>query len=88
MLDTEWIIFHILHCSLNWSVFLLLQVKARQLEHAKKDLERDLDQLKDQLDQQKEHRIEQEKRVGGHTLPNHSSHLINYSTIRTGVEMI
>lgn len=46
---------------------MLLQVKARQLEHAKKELERDLEQLKDQLDQQKEHRIEQERRVGAHT---------------------
>ncbi|XP_071327335.1 cTAGE family member 5 isoform X2 [Trachinotus anak] len=40
-----------------------LEVKARQLEHAKNGLDRDLEQLKDQLDQQKEHRIEQERRI-------------------------
>uniref|UniRef100_A0A8C4I9X4 MIA SH3 domain ER export factor 2 n=1 Tax=Dicentrarchus labrax TaxID=13489 RepID=A0A8C4I9X4_DICLA len=34
---------------------------------AKKELERDLEQLKDQLEQQREHRIEQERRVGAHT---------------------
>ncbi|XP_054469425.1 transport and Golgi organization protein 1 homolog [Anoplopoma fimbria] len=40
-----------------------LEVKARQLGHAKKELDRDLEQLKDQLDQQREHRIEQERRI-------------------------
>ncbi|XP_040916664.1 melanoma inhibitory activity protein 2 isoform X2 [Toxotes jaculatrix] len=40
-----------------------LEVKARQLELAKTELERDLEQLKDQLDQQSEHRIEQERRI-------------------------
>ncbi|XP_049453034.1 transport and Golgi organization protein 1 homolog [Epinephelus fuscoguttatus] len=40
-----------------------LEVKARQLGHAKKELERDLKQLKDQLEQQREHRMEQEKRI-------------------------
>ncbi|TDG98618.1 hypothetical protein EPR50_G00202250 [Perca flavescens] len=40
-----------------------LEVKATQLEHAKRELDRDLEQLKDQLDQQREHRIEQEKRI-------------------------
>lgn len=45
-------------------VFVLLQIKARQMEHAKKELDRDIGQLKDQLEQQQEHRIEQERRVG------------------------
>lgn len=40
-----------------------LEGKARQLGHAKRELERDLSQLKDQLDQQKDHRIEQERRI-------------------------
>ncbi|XP_065803833.1 cTAGE family member 5 isoform X2 [Labrus bergylta] len=40
-----------------------LEVKARQMGHDKKELERDLKQLKDQLDQQKEHRKEQERRI-------------------------
>ncbi|XP_029900639.1 cTAGE family member 5 isoform X2 [Myripristis murdjan] len=40
-----------------------LQVKARELERAKKDLKRDLGQLKDQLDQQREHRMQQERRI-------------------------
>ncbi|KAL7380215.1 hypothetical protein ABVT39_013795 [Epinephelus coioides] len=40
-----------------------LEVKARQLGHAKKELDRDLKQLKDQLEQQREHRMEQEKRI-------------------------
>lgn len=40
-----------------------LEGKARQLGHAKRELERDLEQLKDQLDQQREHRIEQERRI-------------------------
>ena len=48
-----------------------LQVKARQLEHAKSELGRDLEQLKDQLDQQREHRQEQERRVGAHTRRDH-----------------
>ncbi|XP_041668635.1 melanoma inhibitory activity protein 2 isoform X2 [Cheilinus undulatus] len=40
-----------------------LEAKARQLGHAKNDMERDLEQLKDQLDQQREHRKEQERRI-------------------------
>ncbi|KAM8917098.1 cTAGE family member 5 isoform 3-T3 [Spinachia spinachia] len=40
-----------------------LEVKARQLGHAKRELDRDLEQLKDQLDQQREHRIEQERKI-------------------------
>lgn len=44
--------------------FVLLQIKARQMEHAKRELERDIGQLKGQLEQQREHRIEQERRVG------------------------
>ncbi|XP_031722580.1 cTAGE family member 5 [Anarrhichthys ocellatus] len=40
-----------------------LEVKARQLGHAKRELDRDLEQLKDQLDQQREQRIEQERRI-------------------------
>ncbi|XP_036981107.1 melanoma inhibitory activity protein 2 isoform X3 [Acanthopagrus latus] len=40
-----------------------LEGKARQLGHAKRELERDLNQLKDRLDQQKDHRIEQERRI-------------------------
>ncbi|KAM9341202.1 cTAGE family member 5 [Symphorus nematophorus] len=40
-----------------------LEGKARQLGHAKRELERDLEQLKDQLEQQREHRIEQERRI-------------------------
>ncbi|KAM9842474.1 cTAGE family member 5 isoform 2-T2 [Aulostomus maculatus] len=40
-----------------------LTVKARQLEHAKTELEEDLEQLKQQLDHQREHRMEQEKRI-------------------------
>lgn len=44
--------------------FFLLQIKAGQVEHAKRELERDIGQLKDQLEQQREHRIEQERRVG------------------------
>lgn len=59
---------------------MLLQGKARQLGHAKRELERDLSQLKDQLDQQKDHRIEQERRVGAHTL------LSTYQTVK--VELI
>ncbi|KAM6968569.1 cTAGE family member 5 [Tautogolabrus adspersus] len=42
-----------------------LEVKARQMGHDKKELERDLKQLKDQLDQQREHRKEQERRIAG-----------------------
>ncbi|KAK9533339.1 hypothetical protein VZT92_008461 [Zoarces viviparus] len=40
-----------------------LEVKARQLGHAKRELDRDLEQLKDQLDQQREQRMEQERRI-------------------------
>lgn len=40
-----------------------LEVKARQLQHANKELEQDLEQLKILLDQKREHRIEQEKRI-------------------------
>ncbi|XP_068436912.1 cTAGE family member 5 isoform X2 [Clinocottus analis] len=40
-----------------------LEVKARQLEHAKRQMDGDLEQLKDQLDQQKEFRLEQERRL-------------------------
>ncbi|CAB1413489.1 unnamed protein product [Pleuronectes platessa] len=40
-----------------------LEMKAGQLENAKKELERDLDHLKDQLDQQKQHKKEQERRI-------------------------
>ncbi|XP_034419009.1 melanoma inhibitory activity protein 2-like isoform X2 [Cyclopterus lumpus] len=40
-----------------------LEVKARQLEHAKRELGVDLVQLKDQLDQQRERRLEQERRL-------------------------
>ncbi|XP_070776786.1 cTAGE family member 5 [Enoplosus armatus] len=40
-----------------------LEGRARQLGHAKRELESDLEQLKDQLDQQREHRIEQERRI-------------------------
>ncbi|XP_068573761.1 cTAGE family member 5 isoform X2 [Cebidichthys violaceus] len=40
-----------------------LEVKARQLGHAKRELDRDLEQLKDQLDQQRDQRIEQERRI-------------------------
>ncbi|KAM6917291.1 cTAGE family member 5 isoform 1-T1 [Lycodopsis pacificus] len=40
-----------------------LEVKARQLGHAKRELDRDLEQLKDQVDQQREQRIEQERRI-------------------------
>ncbi|XP_037343496.2 cTAGE family member 5 isoform X2 [Pungitius pungitius] len=40
-----------------------LEVKARQLGHAKRELDRDLEQLKDQLDRQREQRIEQERKI-------------------------
>ncbi|CAJ1074018.1 melanoma inhibitory activity protein 2 [Xyrichtys novacula] len=40
-----------------------LEVKARQLGHSKKEMEKDLKQLKSQLDEQREHREEQEKRI-------------------------
>ncbi|XP_034530545.1 cTAGE family member 2 isoform X2 [Notolabrus celidotus] len=40
-----------------------LEVKARQLGHSKKELEKDLKQLKEQVEQQREHRKEQEKRI-------------------------
>ncbi|XP_070698187.1 cTAGE family member 5 isoform X2 [Pempheris klunzingeri] len=40
-----------------------LELTARQLGHGKNELERDLEQLKDQLDRQREHRIEQERRI-------------------------
>uniref|UniRef100_A0A7N6AGB3 MIA SH3 domain ER export factor 2 n=1 Tax=Anabas testudineus TaxID=64144 RepID=A0A7N6AGB3_ANATE len=40
-----------------------LEIKARQMEHAKRELERDIGQLKGQLEQQREHRIEQERRI-------------------------
>lgn len=40
-----------------------LERKAKQLGHANRQLERDLEQLKDQLDQQREHRTEQERRI-------------------------
>ncbi|XP_028251236.1 cTAGE family member 5 isoform X2 [Parambassis ranga] len=40
-----------------------LEVKDTQMGHAKRELERDLEQLKDQLDQQRKHRIEQERRI-------------------------
>ncbi|XP_074517841.1 cTAGE family member 5 [Sebastes fasciatus] len=42
-----------------------LEVKARQLGHAKREMDRDLEQLKDQLDQQREYRTEQENRIVG-----------------------
>ncbi|XP_037652710.1 transport and Golgi organization protein 1 homolog isoform X2 [Sebastes umbrosus] len=42
-----------------------LEVKARQLGHAKREMDRDLEQLKDQLDQQREYRTEQENRIAG-----------------------
>ncbi|XP_077945169.1 cTAGE family member 5 isoform X3 [Gasterosteus aculeatus] len=40
-----------------------LEVKARQLGHAKRELDRDVEQLKKQLDQQREQRIEQERKI-------------------------
>ncbi|XP_045920544.1 melanoma inhibitory activity protein 2 isoform X2 [Micropterus dolomieu] len=40
-----------------------LEGRAIQLEHAKGELDQDLEQLKDQLYQQREHRIAQEKRI-------------------------
>uniref|UniRef100_UPI003AAD844F cTAGE family member 5 isoform X1 n=1 Tax=Centroberyx gerrardi TaxID=166262 RepID=UPI003AAD844F len=40
-----------------------LEVKARELERAKRDSERDLEQLKEQLDWQREHRMQQERRI-------------------------
>lgn len=40
-----------------------MQLKAKQLENAKTELEKDLEEIKDQLDRQREHRTEQEKRV-------------------------
>ena len=68
-----------------------LQVKARQLGHAKKELERDLEQLKDQLDQQKENRTEQERRVGAQTListiPNCES-LVDWASLLHSVVFI
>ncbi|XP_077394200.1 cTAGE family member 5 isoform X5 [Festucalex cinctus] len=40
-----------------------LEVRARQLDHAKTQLEENLQELKDQLDQQRAHRIEQEQKI-------------------------
>ncbi|XP_067336816.1 cTAGE family member 5 isoform X2 [Channa argus] len=40
-----------------------VETKARQLEHAKREVEMDLGQLKHQLEQQREHRMEQERRI-------------------------
>ncbi|XP_053701672.1 melanoma inhibitory activity protein 2 [Synchiropus splendidus] len=40
-----------------------LQVKAKQLEKAKTEMDGNLAQLKEQLDQQREHRLEQERRI-------------------------
>nr|XP_046268412.1 cTAGE family member 2 isoform X3 [Scatophagus argus] len=40
-----------------------LEGEITQMEHAKRELEMDLDQLKDQLDLQREHRREQERRI-------------------------
>ncbi|XP_024122412.1 melanoma inhibitory activity protein 2 [Oryzias melastigma] len=40
-----------------------LELKAKQLEETKTELERDLEQVKDQLDLQREHRKEQERRI-------------------------
>ncbi|KAI4804632.1 hypothetical protein KUCAC02_026253, partial [Chaenocephalus aceratus] len=40
-----------------------LEVKARQLEECKRELDRDLEELKEQLEQHREHRIEQDKRI-------------------------
>jgi len=47
--------------------FFLLQVQAKQLEHAKKELDGDLVLLKAELDQQRERRLEQDRRVGANT---------------------
>ncbi|KAM9707519.1 LOW QUALITY PROTEIN: cTAGE family member 5 [Menidia menidia] len=40
-----------------------LEVKASHMEHAEKELSRDLEHLKDQLEQQREHKQEQERRL-------------------------
>ncbi|XP_061599118.1 cTAGE family member 5 [Cololabis saira] len=40
-----------------------LEVKARQFEHNKLELERDLQQVKDQMEQQREHKEEQQRRI-------------------------
>ncbi|XP_033967768.1 cTAGE family member 5 isoform X5 [Pseudochaenichthys georgianus] len=40
-----------------------LEVKARQLEECKRELDRDLEELKEQLEQHREHRTEQDKRI-------------------------
>ncbi|KAK2826342.1 hypothetical protein Q5P01_020556 [Channa striata] len=40
-----------------------VEIKAKQLEHAKIELEMDLGQLKHDLEQQREHRMEQERRI-------------------------
>lgn len=43
---------------------LLFQGEITKLGHTKKELKRDLEQLKDQFEQQREHKMEQERRVG------------------------
>lgn len=61
---------------------LLLQAKAKQLHHAKKDLQKDLEELKNQLEHQREHRIGQEQRV---RTPKNQNILIDH--ILTGVRI-
>lgn len=74
-------------CS-NLSEFLfllLLQGEVTHLGNAERKMNEDLEQLKDQLTQQREHRRQQERRVGHTPLPHFQSlincKIYNYSII-------